>query len=71
MFDEFDYDTYREYQNLKTLQLAEVYKHNLYEDLKYKNAYASYEREQEMRAFLSDPDYQASLRQEIRYEKYS
>jgi len=62
MFDEFDYDTYREYQNLKTLQLAEVYKHNLYEDLKYKNAYASYEREQEMRAFLSDPDYQASLR---------
>jgi hypothetical protein len=62
MFDQFDYGAYREYQDMKTLQLAEVYEHNLYEDLKYKNAYASYEREQEMRAFLSDPDYQASLR---------
>ena len=70
MFDQFDYDSYREYQDLKTLQLAEVYE-DIYEDLKYKNAYANYEREQEMRAFLSDPDYQASLRQEIRYEKYS
>ncbi len=61
MFDQFDYDSYREYQDLKTLQLAEVYE-DIYEDLKYKNAYANYEREQEMRAFLSDPDYQASLR---------
>ena len=62
MFDEFDYDAYREYQDLKTLQLADICESDMYEDLKYKNAYASYEREQEMRAFLSDPDYQASLR---------
>ena len=63
MFDTFDYDSYREYQDLKTLHLAEEYENqDVYEDLKYKNAYANYEREQEMRAFLSDPDYQASLR---------
>lgn len=62
VIDTFDYDSYREYQDLKTLHLAEEYEHDVYEDLKYKNAYANYEREQEMRAFLSDPDYQASLR---------
>lgn len=62
MVDLFDYDACREYQDLKTLQLAEVYEEDIYEDLKYKNAFAMYEREQEMKAFLSDPDYQASLR---------
>lgn len=63
MIDEFDYDGYREYQDLKTLHLAEEYeRQDLIEELEYKNAYANYEREQEMRAFLSDPDYQASLR---------
>ena len=62
MVDLFDYDAYREYQDLKTLHLSEEYESDIYEDLKYKNAFAMYEREQEMRAFLSDPDYQASLR---------